>query len=161
MAPGNVAADWFNGRNALADPDSRLGFERPRARDLFFGHDANIFRSSFNSAQKFGTDAPFRGAYFLPGYPNAVAREIQIVQFFRPGEKGGIAAFAHIGDDFGSDGMRFLITPCAAREQPLLDSRHELENAHQSTILFRGIRRSPGPWQPLALAESAAPPLLR
>src|SRR5216684_7123668 len=130
MASRNVAADRFNGRNALADPDSRFGLECPRARKLFFGYAANIFRSSLHSAQKFGTDAPLRGAYFLLGNPNTVAREIRMVQFFRPGEKGGVTAFAHIGDDFGSDRMRFLIALSAAREQPLLDSRRELEDAH-------------------------------
>src|SRR5258708_10506065 len=127
----------------MTDPDSRLGFECPWAGDLFFGDTANVFRGSYNGAQKFGTDAPLRRAYFLPGNPNAVAREIQIVQFFRPGEKSGIAAFAHIGNDFGSDGMGFLIALRTAREQPLLDSRCEPENAHHSTILFKGYSTIP------------------
>src|SRR3989475_12644656 len=39
--------------------------------------------------------------------------------------------------------MRFLIPLCAAREQPLFDSRCELEDAHHSTILFRGYSTIP------------------
>jgi len=50
--------------------------------------------------------------------------------------------------------MRFLIALCAAREQPLLDSGAELENAHQSNDLVQGIFDDPlGLRGLLALAE--------
>jgi len=66
-----------------------------------------------------------------------------MVEFFCPGKERGISAFANVGDNLGGHGLGFSILPGTARMQPLFDSRREFDDAHQSTILFKGYSTIP------------------
>src|SRR5882724_546915 len=66
-----------------------------------------------------------------------------MVEFFCPGKERGIAAFANVGDNLGGHGLGFSILPGTAGMQPLFDSRREFDDAHQSTILFKGYSTIP------------------
>src|SRR5260370_6079843 len=85
----------------------------------------------------------FRGANFLLGNPNALAREIQVVQFYRPGKECSITAFPDVGNNLGGHGLGFVILLGTASKQPLFNSRCEVDDAHHNTILFRGYSTIP------------------
>src|SRR6266446_170759 len=150
LSPGNVAADGFNRAHDLADLHAGFDLDRPRLRQLAFRKAPDIARGVFDRADKMRrhllasvTNAAFRD-------PQIFAPKISTVELLSPREQGCVATLANVSDDLGCHSPRFRVTLFARTQKLFFNRRCELDNAHQSTILFKGY--STIPWALAALS---------
>src|SRR6267143_1455384 len=150
LPPGNVAADGFDGAHDLADLHAGFDLDRPRLRQLPFCKTPDIARGVFDGADKMrghlfasATNVAFRD-------PQIFAPKINPVELLNPCEQCRVPTLANVSDDLGCHSPRFRVTPLTRTQKLFLNRRCELDDVHQSTILFKGY--STIPWALAALS---------
>src|SRR5208282_2063840 len=140
---GNVATDGIDRLNELGNTHAGLDFERPFPRQLLFRHAAHVRGGVFDCTKELPAD-PFSGrGDFARAHPKELAAHIRAIEFPSIFVQSRVAAPPYIRYDASGRAMRFAILSLAQLRQIRFSFWAQFQDAHQSTILFKGYSTMP------------------
>src|SRR5208337_4360517 len=140
---GNIAPDRIQRPNQLPDRDARFHPQIPIPRKLRLGHPSNILGGVLHGHQKSAIHPAFRRNHLFFRDPQAGPRNIRPIQLPGPFNHRPIAAPLHIRNNPRCNHVRFPVVRLPQLQQPGLRLRSEFQDAHHSTILFKGYSTIP------------------
>src|SRR4029077_824521 len=142
-AAGNIASEGRNRPHNLADSHARLNLQIPVPGLLPLRHMPHILRGMCRRMQELAADTLARRSILFPRNPQTVSCQVPAVQLLRPLIQRLVAVLAHFGHNSPRGDQRRAILPFANLHQLRFCSLRQFQDAHHSTILFKGYSTIP------------------